>query len=285
MDLVVDWRCQKIVKAIPTTLILLAFLLAAPCRADSLDSAIRSFGFHPAPVPTGNALAQANQSGVNFRVKHVSGALRVETVNPHCPARPIEYRAGKNLFIGTDRGEWGGSLDFYSEPGNSHTLIQDNIVAIHELAGDLVVFTGLAHLSLNRGAIWKISDPAGIPRAERITLLPDAPCIVLKLRLYDKSPYFLIIGSSHLTGYYPEFDAISLSATNLFWSGLYPNSAVFRDDALIVGIRSGLGVIELKSGRAGNVKYFAPNAPGSHAQSEQCRELPPSPGAATTFRR
>lgn len=77
---------------------------------------------------------------------------------------------------GWDVGEWGGRLAFVDAHGRSRTLLEDNVRGIVQNDEGIFVFTGLAHMSINRGAIYQVTREANGQVSTRImTQLPGSP--------------------------------------------------------------------------------------------------------------
>ena len=80
------------------------------------------------------------------------------------------------LLLGSDRGEWGGELMFRSRDGSLYRLLDRNVQGIIRMPFGIVVFTGLAHMRMSKGAIYDITqDSNGKVKAERRYDLPGAP--------------------------------------------------------------------------------------------------------------
>jgi len=85
-------------------------------------------------------------------------------------------KQGGALFIGTNRGEWGGTLAV--QPASRLEVIAPmNVVDLIELDGQILSISGLAHLSSNYGYVDSIKQGHnyGNYYTERILTLPGAP--------------------------------------------------------------------------------------------------------------
>ena len=96
----------------------------------------------------------------------------------------IFYPIEGGLFIGTNRGEWGGELFFInssSPEGTIHVLSRENVVAIVKWKGDIYVATGIAHMYTNDGMLYKVSKQIGTSPAkiDPIFTLPGCPTRIL----------------------------------------------------------------------------------------------------------
>ena len=78
-------------------------------------------------------------------------------------------------LVGRNRGEWGGEAYFVPTNGEAVLLVASNVVGFATIAGQMCVVTGLAHITLNDGALYRIDrDNKGV-RAVPIVELPGAP--------------------------------------------------------------------------------------------------------------
>lgn len=101
--------------------------------------------------------------------------LHVEGVSsPRSPDFVVPVPDG--WLAGADVGEWGGSLVHFGSDGLATPLVEENAKAIHRVGDTLVLVTGLAHLSLNRGALYQLRmDPVSGWQARMWRRLPGAP--------------------------------------------------------------------------------------------------------------
>jgi len=63
-------------------------------------------------------------------------------------------------LLGSDGGEWGGALTFVDKAGVPSKLLEENVVGMFPVSSEVLVFTGIAHLTINRGAIYKVGRTA-----------------------------------------------------------------------------------------------------------------------------
>lgn len=113
------------------------------------------------------------------------------------PPVRLQHRLGAfgGKLLGFDGGEWGGSLVFLDAAGKAHTLITENVQAIVHSRDGIFVFTGLAHLSMNMGAIHTVIQlPDGSLKAQLLVKLPGAPSNV-QYREDGSSSFFVFTGS------------------------------------------------------------------------------------------
>ncbi len=63
-------------------------------------------------------------------------------------------------LVGTDRGEWIGELAYVARDGTRQTLLRDNVFGIANGGAGTFVIAGLAHGTINRGAVYRIDRAA-----------------------------------------------------------------------------------------------------------------------------
>jgi hypothetical protein len=79
-------------------------------------------------------------------------------------------------LAGFSRGEWGGKLVFFPSRGKEVELLDENVAGIFKTPNGIVVFTGLAHLSLNKGEVYAVvQNPDKSIAASLLVTLPGAP--------------------------------------------------------------------------------------------------------------
>lgn len=89
---------------------------------------------------------------------------------PHV-AFPVE----NGWLLGSDRGEWGGSLVFKSNSGEQQNIIDDNIEDIYKFSYGYIVTAGLGHMGLSRGSIYLVTIENGKYIAEKLHSLVAPP--------------------------------------------------------------------------------------------------------------
>ena len=69
----------------------------------------------------------------------------------------IEIEGRKWYLVGSDNGEFGGSIDCLDSMGNLQTLVNANTEAVYKAGKQIFAVTGLAHLAMSEGMIYKIT--------------------------------------------------------------------------------------------------------------------------------
>ncbi|MDK9684373.1 HEAT repeat domain-containing protein [Pseudoalteromonas shioyasakiensis] len=89
------------------------------------------------------------------------------------PAIAAKY--GENWLIGDNRGEWGGELVVFQSGRLTDTLLTENIEDVYVVGEFAYVITGLAHMSLNNGLIYKLQKTNAGYFIQPFYRLPGAP--------------------------------------------------------------------------------------------------------------
>lgn len=88
----------------------------------------------------------------------------------------VALKIQEGWLVGASRGEWGGEAVFIGEDSEPRILIRDNIEDIYEMPFGYVVTAGLAHLSLNSGAIYLVRlSEQKTPKAQALFALTGQP--------------------------------------------------------------------------------------------------------------
>ena len=248
----------------------LCFLQPGFCKTENnkVYDALKNYGFKKHHLPlTDDELTKANHSSdLSYLVSIEKNNLIIKTdkeeyKNTH------QYKSQNYTFVGTNKGEWGGKLEAINKKGKSKIILYDNIIEMIYHNKSLFVFTGLAHMGMNRGAIYKINSLNRSPTVERLTLLPGAPSAIFKKKNNNKAS-FLVVTSDGLKGYEKQNqtmkneqirvdDHLEVFLSKQFWYTLYPSSIVELDNKAIFGIRSGIVVVTLGHFSAvKKVEYF-----------------------------
>jgi len=92
---------------------------------------------------------------------------------------------------GSDVGEWIGTLQYVARDGARQTVLEENIMGIVNGASGVFAIVGLAHMSTNRGAVYRIDRRSdGTLSASVLVTLAGAPS---QVRTYsDGTADFLV---------------------------------------------------------------------------------------------
>lgn len=79
------------------------------------------------------------------------------------------------VLIATDDGEWGGAVWFFVPGEQPRKVVDANTVGLFDIGGSPVALTGLAHMTLDYGAVFRLDLSAPTPTATSLAKLPAAP--------------------------------------------------------------------------------------------------------------
>src|SRR5215469_10804985 len=197
-------------------------------------------------------LMQANYSWHDWRVSASSGRLeitdggnrhhdRADLVFPphfHRTKDMIGYamtlRAGGNWLIGFNGGEFGGGLWWTSPDGKRTKLLtRENVQAFVQRGKDVLVLTGLAHLTYNQGAAYLFRPAGDDGEITHIADLDSAPYVAL----LESDGSVLIALSNGVVTLRPDGTVVRLYKQEEM-PILYPNSIAGEEsDGIFVGMR------------------------------------------------
>ena len=162
-------------------------LLRAIEAQDALRKVADRYWFPPVQRMAQEAVMQIQKSSSTVMVKHwprrYSGSFSYYAPLPWKQTPPApENGIGSRLdvpdgeFNGRDDGEWGGNLTFVAKDGTKRMVLDNNIQAITRFGTGIFALSGLAHLSINEGSVYRVTrDATGAWTAIRWRRLPGAP--------------------------------------------------------------------------------------------------------------
>jgi hypothetical protein len=174
----------------------------------------------------------------DFGVKIVNGEL---LINPISEAQIHDLRIKGGLLQGMNHGEFGGELIYIPDgkPKKSIKIKDGNVKFLYSLNNKIYFIEGLAHLSIDEGALFEIdttSHPFSYKQIIDFGSSPEAFAIFQNELLIVTNKYFVIVHDNKK----------EIIFKDLFWDGLYPNSiAVLNRENVFVGIRGGFVKIDL----------------------------------------
>jgi ligand-binding sensor domain-containing protein len=113
--------------------------------------------------PTENSiiLQQAGESHCVWSVAQDAGTRRIaiqQTGRGEPKERQVRLQTDAGVLVGTDNGEWGGSLSLADANGvETKRLLDKNVLQLFPSKSGVLVFTGLLHLGTDEGAVWLYS--------------------------------------------------------------------------------------------------------------------------------
>jgi hypothetical protein len=136
-------------------------------------------------------------------------------------------------LVGSDSGEWGGTLVWYSDNADrKKELIEENIRGIAKLENETLILSGMAHLSIDEGKIWKlVRDASGEFKALLLKDLGSQP-----QGFVVKDNYLLVALNNKFVRVSLSGEVTILNQTSL--TSFYPNSmAITSSGVVYVGAR------------------------------------------------
>jgi hypothetical protein len=195
-----------------------------------------------------------NRSRDEWAVSLRDSSTRLAVTRHRDAAVTDTLRVRGGLLIGWSMGEFGGGVAFQPTVGALDTLIDDNLRAFVQTPAGLRAFVGLAHLSLDYGAVYSIAHgPTGAWQARQVADLGSAPRAVYPIA----GDTVLVLTSRSLVVLTPDHRVQTLIKSDDWWP-LYANSLV-RDRAgnIIVGMRGAIAVFQ-RLGSGYRERWYAP---------------------------
>ena len=137
-------------------------------------------------------------------------------------------------LVGSDAGEWGGKLFWFSEDASQKTeLLNDNVRGIARVGNNVVILSGLAHLGTDEGKIYRlVHGENGSLKTQLIIDLKTQP----QGFLVDNDKRILVTLNNKILQLNPLGETEVLKETN--FESLYPNSmAITSSGVVYVGMR------------------------------------------------
>lgn len=192
------------------------------------------------PAAWSGEWSELNHSAHEFAVSKAGDSLLITDWKYDTRTRLV---LSNGRLEGMNRGEWGGYLKFYPKDTTIKptTVYSGNVQCVFRFNHEIYFLEGLAHMSLNDGALYKV-DTTQVPfKAEQVADLNDAP------QTYTVRNDSLIIVTYNRLYVYAHGKADTV-LKNTFWASLYPNSIVCdRFPLYYLGMRGGLAQVNIRS--------------------------------------
>ena len=133
------------------SLLFAVVIFTAACTADRSEPA------HLAGSPTASHSATPpSPKKLSYRAEIVGYDEKGRHATPidQVPDYVAPFEQG--LLMGSNRGEWGGELVYRNRQGKDEVLLTENVRGIFAAGSDALVFTGLAHMGINEGAVYRV---------------------------------------------------------------------------------------------------------------------------------
>lgn len=102
--------------------------------------------------------------------------------SPESTIQPnVAAKVGDSWLTGTNRGEWVGEMMALYQDGSTELILNENIEDIYSYGSTAYATTGLAHLGLNNGVLYRTTEIAKGFAIEPIYRLPGAPMTSWKI--------------------------------------------------------------------------------------------------------
>jgi ligand-binding sensor domain-containing protein len=166
------------------SILLTSFVLCGigGCKRISDDPLAHWKAIQGEPAEDSTILQQAEESHCIWSVAQDAGTRRIaiqQTVGGEPKERRVRLQTEAGVLVGTDDGEWGGTLSLTDANGiERKRLLDKNVIQLFPWKSGVLVFTGLLHLGTDEGAVWlyskgsdgsssikKIADLNGKPNA------------------------------------------------------------------------------------------------------------------------
>lgn len=190
------------------------------------------------PIEGTEEWSKLNWSSFEFAVDQHNGQLQISDYDE--PSE-VEFTLPNGRLIGTDHGEWGGKIIFQPKDDKAEpiTIQHGNIKSIFSLNDTIYFLDGLAHLSLNRGAMYKLDTSGGKFQTTKVLSFDDAPmsCAIT---------HDTLLIASYQNFYLIHDYKSELIVKDRFWASLYPNSiAAATSPTVFIGMRGGYAELNL----------------------------------------
>ena len=121
-----------------------------------------------------------------------------EEINYREPSHIFSVQEG--AFLGYDYGEFEKGLYFKNKEGLIYSIIGENVLGIYSSKDTIFVFTGISHLLINEGAIYRIENGSNArPQAKKIKDLPGKPFSFHFIK--EKGVSFMVKGECYLVNF------------------------------------------------------------------------------------
>jgi len=137
----------------------------------------------------------------------------------------VSVRVEDGHILGRDMGGFGGELMYLGKRGKQSLLLNENTLGIHRMTSGIVAVTGLAHMCIIKGCLYRITKSDTGWSASRWKALPGAPRS--SRLLSDGTLYVRCTGGS-----------VCVSSSGII--GMAPESEdlVDKDSAMVQGVTS-----------------------------------------------
>lgn len=165
-----------------------------------------------------------------------------------------KLKIADGFFMNVYTGEWGGGLYFYPNGDkNKKYKIKDGYIwDIYSVNNENYALEALPFDNPSRGKILKLKKSFNKWKTKEVTTFDNVPyCFTI---MKDNSIY-LVTDNKLIKLVNNNVDQIIID--NAFWHGLYPNSIVYDNDYIYIGMRAGVAKVDLKNK---DLKFYTPKS-------------------------
>jgi len=183
-------------------------------------------------------------SPFQYRIEN-DGSVYIEKErrNPFCG-----FGLPDGILLGFNNGEWGGGLIFYSNSNSQllYPVIHENVQEIFLFNKSIYVLSGIAHLGINTGKLYKLEKKDDKWIVIESFILPGEP----ETYFVDKSQVYIVTYDSLCS-----FDGkiINIILKDQLWGSLYPSTIIKYEKNIAIGMR---GCIVIYSIENNKVRYY-----------------------------
>lgn len=215
--------------------LVMATLASAPMETTLIQAGQVPSGWTVIGLPEGDGWQCANRAEQEWTI--AASSTTTARVTPLVPEPSLETRLelADGVLVGTNHGEFGGKIEWRPRDLPARLVIDRvNPVAMIQRGDDVLIATGLAHMTLDAGEILRLSRAEGGDWvASKALDLGEAPNAAT--RLDDRTWVILTTkGVSRV-----DLDSLKSKVIhrNRNWWWIYGNSIVPVGDAWVIGAR------------------------------------------------
>jgi len=178
-----------------------------------------------------------------FEIESRKPEKNQEFYRPFAGTRTV-LQLDDGYLVGFNNGEFGGSLNWFSADGKANYLIaRPNLQQFIQRDGKIYAIEGLFHMSLNLGSILQIEKKGEKWSASNYLSLPSAPRAIT----VNNNKHFLIASASALLSIDDKLNITTLYSNTNWLYYLSPNSIVYHNNTVYVGMRGGVFKYQLNT--------------------------------------
>ncbi|MFZ6760383.1 hypothetical protein ACO0K9_24530 [Undibacterium sp. Ji50W] len=189
-----------------------------------------------------------------YGVKTTGTQLQVEADQPVRNGIRTSIDGKLYRYQAINNGEFGGKLLATDAKANSFTVVEDNIVGFFKLQNQLFVLTGLLHMGIDVGSLYRLDEVEGKPRLSLVTLLTGAPVDVVT----DGGRVFILTtGDLEMVDLSDHRPSLQIIVHDGPWYSV-PFNLAMSGSQFAIGMHAGVVVVNYdKFRRQATVQYYA----------------------------